>query len=45
MDIIRAYTVGIKNCVAALGTAFGSEQAMLSLKMVDKHLKIKLSLL
>ncbi len=35
MDIIRAYTVGIKNCVAALGTAFGSEQAMLVRKLSD----------
>ena len=33
MDVIRAYTVGIKNCVAALGTAFGKEQAMLIRKL------------
>ena len=33
MDIIRAYTVGVKNCVAALGTAFGKEQAMLVRKL------------
>ena len=33
MDIIRAYTIGIKNCVAALGTAFGKEQAMLVRKL------------
>lgn len=33
MDVIRAYTVGVKNCVAALGTAFGSEQAMLIRKL------------
>lgn len=33
MDVIRAYTVGVKNCVAALGTAFGSEQAMLVRKL------------
>ncbi len=33
MDVIRAYTVGIKNCVAALGTAFGTEQAMLVRKL------------
>ena len=35
MDIIRAYTIGVKNCVAALGTAFGSEQAMLVRKLSD----------
>ena len=35
MDIIRAYTIGIKNCVAALGTAFGKEQAMLVRKLSD----------
>ncbi len=33
MDIIRAYTIGVKNCVAALGTAFGKEQAMLVRKL------------
>lgn len=33
MDVIRAYTIGVKNCVAALGTAFGSEQAMLIRKL------------
>lgn len=33
MDVIRAYTAGVKNCVAALGTAFGSEQAMLVRKL------------
>ena len=33
MDIIRAYTIGIKNCVATLGTAFGKEQAMLIRKL------------
>ena len=33
MDVIRASTVGIKNCVAALGTAFGKEQAMLVRKL------------
>ncbi|MBR6690710.1 MAG: DNA primase [Bacilli bacterium] len=33
MDIIRAYTIGIKNCVATLGTAFGKEQAMLVRKL------------
>ncbi len=35
MDVIRAYTVGVKNCVAALGTAFGKEQAMLIRKLSD----------
>lgn len=35
MDIIRAYTIGVKNCVAALGTAFGKEQAMLVRKLSD----------
>lgn len=33
MDVIRCYTVGIKNVVAALGTAFGHEQAMLIRKL------------
>lgn len=33
MDVIRAYTVGVKNCVASLGTAFGKEQAMLVRKL------------
>lgn len=33
MDVIRAYTIGIKNCVAILGTAFGKEQAMLVRKL------------
>ncbi len=33
MDIIRAYTIGVKNCVATLGTAFGKEQAMLIRKL------------
>jgi len=33
MDVIRAHSVGIKNCVAALGTAFGKEQAMLVRKL------------
>ena len=33
MDVIRAYTIGIKNCVASLGTAFGKEQAMLVRKL------------
>ena len=35
MDVIRAYTIGVKNCVAALGTAFGKEQAMLIRKLSD----------
>lgn len=33
MDVIRASTVGINNCVAALGTAFGREQALLVRKL------------
>ena len=33
LDVIRAYTIGIKNCVASLGTAFGKEQAMLIRKL------------
>lgn len=33
MDVIRAYTIGVKNVVASLGTAFGSEQAMLVRKL------------
>lgn len=33
MDVIRAHTIGVKNCVAALGTAFGSEKAMLVRKL------------
>ena len=33
MDVIRASTIGVKNCVAALGTAFGKEQAMLVRKL------------
>lgn len=33
MDVIRAYTIGITNVVASLGTAFGSEQAMLVRKL------------
>ncbi len=35
MDVIRAYMAGFKNCVAALGTAFGKEQAMLLRKLSD----------
>ncbi len=33
MDVIRCYSVGVKNVVAALGTAFGHEQAMLIRKL------------
>lgn len=33
MDVIRAYTIGVKNVVATLGTAFGKEQAMLIRKL------------
>lgn len=33
MDVIRASTIGVKNCVASLGTAFGPEQAMLIRKL------------
>ena len=33
MDVIRCSTIGIKNVVAALGTAFGKEQAMLIRKL------------
>lgn len=33
MDVIRCYEAGVKNVVAALGTAFGSEQAMLLRKL------------
>lgn len=33
MDVIRAHTVGIKNVVATLGTAFGTSQAMLIRKL------------
>ena len=35
MDIIRAYTIGVNNCVAILGTAFTKEQAMLIRKLSD----------
>jgi len=35
MDVIRAYSVGVKNCVASLGTAFGKEQAMLIRKLAS----------
>ena len=36
MDVIRCYTVGVKNVVAALGTAFGHEQAMLIRKLASE---------
>lgn len=36
MDVIRCYTVGVKNVVAALGTAFGHEQAMLIRKLAPE---------
>lgn len=35
LDVIRAYQVGVKNCVASLGTAFGKEQAMLIRKLAS----------
>ena len=35
LDVIRAYTIGVKNCVASLGTAFGKEQAMLIRKLAS----------
>ena len=33
MDVIRANSIGVKDCVATLGTAFGKEQAMLIRKL------------
>lgn len=36
MDVIRCYSVGVKNIVAALGTAFGHEQAMLIRKLASE---------
>lgn len=33
MDVIRAYSIGVKNVVGSMGTAFGSEQAMLIRKI------------
>ena len=33
MAVIRAYTVGIKNCIATMGTALSNEQASLIKKM------------
>ena len=35
MDVIRASTVGINNCVATMGTAFTKEQALIVKKMTD----------
>ena len=35
MDVIRASTVGINNCVATMGTAFTKEQASIIRKMTD----------
>lgn len=35
MDVIRAYTIGVKNVVASLGTAFGPEQALLIRKLAS----------
>ena len=35
MDVIRASTVGINNCVATMGTAFTKEQADIIKKMTD----------
>ena len=36
MDVIRAHSVGIKNCVAAMGTAITKEQASLIKKMAKE---------
>lgn len=33
MDVIRAYKIGIKNCVATLGTAFSKEHALILRKL------------
>ena len=33
MDVIRAYTIGIKNVIATMGTAVTKEQASLIKKM------------
>ena len=35
MDVIRASTIGINNCVATMGTAFTKQHAMLLKKMTD----------
>ena len=35
MDVIRASTIGINNCVATMGTAFTKQQANLLRKMTD----------
>lgn len=36
MDVIRAYTVGIKNCIAMMGTAVTKNQAMTIKKMAKE---------
>lgn len=35
MDVIRAATIGIDNCVATMGTAFTKQQALIVKKMTD----------
>ena len=35
MDVIRCYSIGVKNVVAVLGTAFGKEQAILIRKLAS----------
>lgn len=35
MDVIRASTIGIDNCVATMGTAFTKQQALIVKKMTD----------
>ena len=37
MDVIRAYTIGIKNCVATMGTAVTKNQALL-MKRLSKNI-------
>lgn len=36
MDVIRCYSIGVKNVVASLGTAFGKEQAILIRKLASE---------
>ena len=36
MDVIRAYTVGIKNCIAMMGTAVTKNQALIIKKMAKE---------
>lgn len=36
MDVIRCYSIGVKNVVATLGTAFGKEQAVLIRKLASE---------